>query len=144
MNTTYDEVIETFLSKITEYDWYRYTDIEKDKIIEGYMKSACSKWRTSKINLNDRDDELRVFNNQLTDTHIDIITTGMIVEWLKPKLYNSDKLKAFLNTKDLNLTSPQGILSQIRETYKEADVSFKVMMSEFSFNNNNVNEVDFL
>lgn len=143
MNTTYDEVIEVFIDKITEYDWYKYTDAEKDKIIEQYMISACSKWRNSGLDLKNRDDESRTFNIKLTDEHIDIITTGMIVEWLKPKLYNSDKLKAFLNTKDFNLTSPQGILSQIREVYNGAKTEFKVMMSEFSFNNGNVNEVSF-
>ena len=138
MNTTYNE--EVFIDKITEYDWYKYTDAEKDKI-EQYMISACSKWRNSGLDLKNRDDESRTFNIKLTDEHIDIITTGMIVEWLKPKLYNSDKLKAFLNTKDFNLTSPQGILSQIREVYSGAKTEFKVMMSEFSFNNGNVNEV---
>lgn len=143
MNTTYDDIIESFLGKITEYDWYKYTDSEKDEIIEQYMISACSKWRDSGLNLKDRDDINRTFNIELTDEHIDIITTGMIVEWLKPKLYNSDKLKAFLNTKDFNLTSPQGILSQIREVYNEARIEFKVMKSEFSFNNGNVNEVVF-
>ena len=143
MNTTYDDVIESFLGKITEYDWYKYTDAEKDEIIEQYMISACSKWRNSGLDLKDRNNDTRTFNSQLSDEHIDIIITGMVVEWLKPKLYNSDKLKAFLNTKDFNLTSPQGILSQIREVYNGARIEFKVMKSEFSFNNGNVNEVNF-
>ena len=143
MHTTYDDVIDNFLSKITEYDWYKYTDSEKDEIIEQYMISACSKWRNSGLNLKDRNDIDRTFNVELSDEHIDIIITGMVVEWLKPKLYNSDKLKAFLNTKDFNLTSPQGILSQIREVYNGARIEFKVMKSEFSFNNGNINEVNF-
>ena len=143
MNTTYDEVITVFLGKITEFDWFRYTDTEKDEIIEGYMIAACSKFRTSQMDLSDRNKETRVFNNVLGDERIDIITTGMIVEWLKPHLYDSENLKSFLNTKDYNRTSPQGLLSQVRQTYNEARIEFKNMITNYSFNHNDVNEVVF-
>lgn len=143
MGTTYDEIIEIFIDKISEYDWYKYTDIERDEIIEQYMFSACAKWRNSGVDLNDRDNENRRFNIKLTDEQIDIIVTGMIVEWLKPKVYDSDKMKTFLNTKDYRLTSPQGILDKIIQIYKIAKVEFKVMKSEYSFNRWNINEVNF-
>lgn len=141
MPTLYDDVINVFTNKITCYEWYNLIDIEIDKILDGYMISSCIKFRTCKIDLSDRDDDNRKFNNELNDEMIDIITEGMIVEWLKPILYNSDNMRSFLNTKELNLTSPQGVLSQIRQTYNECKIEFKKMVIEYSYNNNDVSVV---
>lgn len=141
--TTYDTIIEMFTSKISEYDWFNKTDVEKDEIIEKYMVSTCAKFRTCQIDLSDRDDVLRQFNNDLTDEIIDIIVTGMITEWIKPKLYNSDNLKSFLNTKDFNIAYKPQTLTQIRETYNECRLEFKSMVRNYSYNHNDINEVIF-
>lgn len=144
LNTTYDDVIQAFLKKISEFSWCKLEDIEIDETVLGYMFSACAKFRTSKIDLTDRDNVLKQFNNHLDDEYVDIITTGMIAEWLSPYVYNSDNMKLFLNTKDYNIVNQPQMLSQIRETQKECKLEFKSMVRNFSFNHNNINEVTFL
>jgi predicted AlkP superfamily phosphohydrolase/phosphomutase len=136
--TTFDNIIEMFLRKVTSYSWSGYLDAEKDYIIDGYMIAACSKFYTCDVNLSDRDNNNRIFNRDLTDEIIDIITDGMIVEWLKPIYYNSDNFEMVLSTRDLSASSIGNLLKEIRESYVECKNSFNKAIKDYSYNHNDV------
>lgn len=141
MSTSYNQVFEVFTNKITDFEWHKYIDAEIDKMLEKYMISACVKFRTCKVDLSDRDSTLKQFNVELDDEVIDIITTGMIVEWLSPKVYHSNNLQAFLNTRDFNIISPANLLSQVKSAFNECKIEFKKMITDYSYNHGKVNEV---
>lgn len=141
MATPYSDIYDCFLSRVTDYGFLSLIDSDKEDILCKYMILACAKFnRLCKVDLSDRDDEAMIFNNSLSDEIIDIITTGMVVEWLKPKYYFDDHLRNVLNTNDYKLaSSPANMLSAIRETYKETNKEFKAMMREYSFNHKDKN-----
>lgn len=143
MSTSYSQVFEVFANKITDFEWHKYVNEEIDEMLEKYMKSACAKFRTCKIDLSDRNNELKQFNNELDDEMIDIITTGMVVEWLSPKVYHSSNLQAFLNTRDFNIISPANLLAQVKSAFNECKIEFKSMVTDYSYHHSNVNEVVF-
>lgn len=139
--TPYSDVVNDFLSKVTDYDLPDMLLEDREEIVLGYMKRSCAKFsRLCLIDLLDIDEESEQFNQTLDEEVIDIITEGMIVEWLKPKLYTLENLRNVLNTKDFNMYSPANLLSQIRETYNESKSEFKSLMKNYSHYYGNVGD----
>lgn len=134
MNTSYSTVYSWFLDKVTAYSLAMFTDTEKEEIVYGYMRSACAKFRSCKIDLSDKDDDLQEFNAELSDEILDIISENMVVAWLQPKLNNEENLVNALSTKDYSVFSPANLLDKISNVYELATKNSKKMMSNYSFN----------
>ena len=132
--TNYSKVYSWFLDKVTAYSLTMFDDAEKEEIVYGYMRSACAKFKCCKVDLTDRDDELRVFNNTLNDEILDIISETMVVAWLQPKLNNEDNLVNSLSTKDYSLYSPANLLAKLTDVFNLAKKNSSIMISNYSFN----------
>lgn len=136
MATQYSDVYNTFLGKITDYELPKFDDVDKEEIIYGFMKSACTKFkRVCVVDLYDRDETLKQFNQSLDDEIIDIVTEVMIVEWLKPKVLSSENLKNCLSTKDFSLFSPANLLKESRETLELCKKEATKLINNYSFAN---------
>lgn len=136
MATPYSDVFNVFLGKITDYDLPKFNDIDREDILEGYMVSACVKFnKVCLVDLYDRNNDSKQFNNDLDDEIIDIITENMLVEWLKPKLLSTENLENALSTKDFSLFSPANLLGNIRETMNLIKKEARVLINNYSFNN---------
>lgn len=142
MATPYSTVTDRFLNKITDFDLGKLAESDVEEVLFNFMYSACSKFHTSSIDLSDRDGILEQFNETLTEDIIDIISEGMIVEWLKPKVLHTDNLANFLNNKDLSVAaSPANILKEIKDTLKESRAEFDRLIKEYSYINSDVSDM---
>ncbi len=139
MATPYSEIYNSFIARVTDYDLLELEYEERDDFLHTLMVRSCSKFSDiCLINLNNRDDESEQFNDTLPDDVVDIVSTGMIVEWLKPRLYHNENLRNMLNTKDYSTFSPANLLSQIKEAYTDARKEFNSMMVQYSYTHGNV------
>ncbi len=141
MPTPYSDVYNVFLNRITDYDLPAFTEENRETILHGFMINACSKFKrvckkVSKVDLSDRDETNKQFNSVLSDEQIDIITTGMIMEWVKPKYYLDENMRNMLNTKDYNMAaSPVNVLGGVRNTYDQVKREFESAINKYSFVN---------
>lgn len=139
MATPFSDIYNSFLDKITDTDLLALTDDNKELFLNGLMKKSIIGFKNiCSIDLTDVNEETEQFNQTLKDEDIEILSTGMIVEWLKPKYYFNDNLKNSLNTKDYSTFSPANLLKEIRETYLNAKKEFKSMINEYSYLNGNI------
>ncbi len=133
MNTQYSEVYKWFLKKVTYYSLEMLDDADKEDVVNGYMKTACAKFRCCKVDLSDRNDKRQEFNNTLDDEILDIISESMVVAWLQPKLNNEENLVNALSTKDYSVYSPANLLDKISTVYETARKNAKIMIGNYSF-----------
>lgn len=138
MGTPYEDIIKAFLGKVTDLDLPRFENDMREEIVMGYMKTACAKFsricsKVTDIDLSDRDNILKCFNDELDDEVIDIITENMLVEWLKPKVLFSDNLSNVLNTKDFSTYSPANMLKELRETLDYLKKNARALINNYSF-----------
>ncbi len=139
MATSFSEIYNSFLDKITDTDLLTLSDSNRELFLNGLMESASGKFQgICLVDLTDKDEVVKQFNNTLSDEEIDIISTGMIVEWLKPKYFFNDNLKNSLNTKDYNTFSTANLLKEIRETYLNTKKEFTSMINKYSYLNGNI------
>jgi hypothetical protein len=134
--TEYKVVFEKFKDKITDPDLLLYLESIQQEILISLMSSACVKFkRICKQNLSDRDNTLMMFNFDVDEEVIDIMTDIMVEYWLKPYLNNIENLRNQLSTKDFSVFSPANLLNAVQNTYDLSRKRAKSAMNEYSFIN---------
>lgn len=146
-NVPYDLFTGAFLSKVSEFDFVNMKDFERNNLIDGYMKRAISEFKKiCKYDLTSTaDDIVRTFFVEISDDDIDelaeIISEGMLVQWMKPFTYRQEGLESVLNTRDFTTYSPAELLMRIGEAYKKAQRDFTNKMREYSYNHGDLTDL---
>ena len=144
MSVPYDVFTGAFLAKIHEYEFIQMMDEDRNDIVDTYMKHALQAF---KKNCNydlftTGNDENREFSVDIPaedlDELVDIISEGMVVQWLKPYLYKQENLENLLNTRDFTTYSPAELLNRVGATHKQALRNYTQMIREYSYNHANL------
>lgn len=139
MSIPYDVFTMAFLSKVSEYELFRLADDERITIVDDYMKKAIAAFRPMCLyDLSTTgDDEQRLFDVDIDDGDIDeivdIVSEGMLVQWMKPYVYRQENLENALSTRDFSVFSPAELLLRISGAYDTVRKNFVQMMREYSF-----------
>lgn len=141
--TPYKAFIDTFLDKISDYKLLNYEDYLVDELAVGYMKRVCTKFdKICQADLSQQDDnEYAFLSDEIDDEIIDIVTDGMVVEWLRQYVNNSDKLENILNTKDFTMYSSKNLLAEIKSLYQDEQKAFTNSMREYSYNHGDLSNL---
>lgn len=147
MSVPYDKFTDAFLQKITEYEFIRLSDYERNHLVDGYMKRAIAAFKKiCKYDLTTTaDDTIREFDINIDagdlDEIIEIVSEGMVVQWMKPYTYKQENLESVLNTKDFTTYSPSELLMRISAAYTAARKDFTNMMREYSYNHGDLTDL---
>lgn len=139
MSISYDRFINSFLNKISEYDFLTLYEDERNAVVDNYLQKAIQSFNAvSKYDLSSaKNDESRSFNIDIPDSELeeilDIVSEGMVVQWLKPYVYNQEQLQNVLNTRDFTSYSPAELLYRVTGAYKSAQKDFTNMIREYSY-----------
>lgn len=146
MSISYDAITNAFLSKITEFEFLQIPEEDRTIIIDGYMKRAVTAFKNvCQYDLTAYDDTLREFTDDFDETDIDeileIISEGMLVQWLKPYVYKQELLENALNTADFTTYSPAELLLRVGNAYAKAQKDYTQMVREYSYNHGDLSEL---
>lgn len=139
MEVSYDVFTKRFLSKMKEYDLFELDKHVRIDIVDDYMKRACAQFnKICKYDIVNGDDYARKLNADIPDTDIeeiaDIVSEGMLVQWMKPYIYRQENFENMLNTTDYSGYSPAELLHRITSAYEMCKKDFSNMMKEYSYN----------
>ena len=140
MSVSYDAFTEAFLAKITEFDMLQLDVEDQVAIVDGFMKRAIEQFAyVCKYDfITTGDDTTRTFDIEVDGKDlyeiVDIVSEGMVAQWLKPYLFKQTLLQNVLNTRDFSVYSPAELLKQVRATYLKAQDDFTQMVREYSYN----------
>lgn len=139
MSLSYDVFTAAFLAKISEFEFATMDDDIRTGSVDGYLKRAVAAFRRNcKYDLSSAaNDEEREFSVDVADDDIDelvdIISEGMLVQWMKPYVYNQENLEQQLNTRDFTIYSPAELLAKIGSAYATARKNYKNMIYDYSY-----------
>lgn len=120
---------------------------ERNATIDGYMKRAIAAFRKiCKYDLTaTADDNVREYDVEIEqedlDEIVEIVSEGMLVQWMKPYTYQQESLENALNTKDFSTYSPAELLMWIGNAYAAARKDFTNMMREYSYNHGDLTDL---
>lgn len=147
MSIPYDIFAGEFLAKISEYDFLSLDEADRTSIVDGFMKRAMSAFRKNckhdlftTGNDIDRRFEVDIPEDDLIEL-TDIISEGMVVQWLKPYVYKQELLENVLNTKDFTTYSPAELLLRVGNAYTKAQKDYKDMIREYSYNHGDLTDL---
>lgn len=146
MGISYDAITNAFLSKITEFELLQLPSISRKELVDSYMKRAATAFKNVCLyDLTAYDDTLREFTDDFdeadVDEILDIISEGMLVQWLKPYVYNQELLENALNTADFTTYSPAELLLRVGNAYAKAQKDYTQMVREYSYNHGDLSEL---
>lgn len=146
MTISYDTFIGAFLSKITEYEFIQLPEEDRVSILDGYLKRAVNAFKKNcKYDLSLSDDLTREFTDDFesedVDEIIDIVSEGMLIQWLKPYVYKQELLENTLNTRDFTMYSPAELLMRVSNAYSKAQKDYTQMIREYSYNHGDLTEL---
>ena len=147
MSVKYDIFIGDFLEKVTERDLLMLAPKERDEVVLGYMKRSIAGFKKNCLYdlTSTRDDVLLEFNIDIReedlDEIVDIVSEGMLVQWLKPMAYKKDLYENVINTRDFSQYSPAELLLRVGEAYKQAKREYTQKIREYSFNHGELTEL---
>ena len=72
---------------------------------------------------------------------VDIVSEGMVVQWLKPYVYRQELLENALNTRDFTTYSPAELLKQVRSAYNGVQKDYTQMIREYSYNHGHLTDL---
>jgi len=140
MSISHDMLTGSFLAKITEFEFIEIDDESRTSIIDGYMRRAVNAFKKNcKYSLHTSyDDENRTFAIEIKDEDVDeivdILSEGMVAQWLKTYLNRQELLESTLNTRDYTTYSPAELLRRVGEAYDRVQKNYTQMIREYSFN----------
>lgn len=138
MATAYDKIYENVLSKLKTYDFANMTSGEIKEYLHDYLIPATVKFHVCKKNLQERDDTLELFSEDLSDTEIEIIGNYLLLEYIDSTyIRTSTLLKANLSSSDFNAFSPANMLDKLmsmRTTYLREN---ETLISRYAWMNKN-------
>ena len=153
MTIPYDVFTSAFLSKISEYDFITLPDQERQDVVDGYMLRALTAFRRiCKYDFQKPVDE----HGEIIDERyfvvdvpsgreakaefdiyeiVEIVAEGMVVQWLKPYVYQQENLQNVMNTRDYSLYSPAELLMRVGNAYAKAQKDYTQLVRDYSYNN---------
>lgn len=146
MNISYDVLTRAFLSKITEFDFMRLQECTSQAMIDGYIRTALYRFdKVCKYDLKRTESDERFLTADIAeedvDEIVDILSEGMIAEWLKPYVYKAENLENVLNTTDYTSYSPAELLLRITGVYKMAKEEFDKMIKDYSYDHGDLSDL---
>ena len=146
MSVSYDVFAGAFLSKITEYTFMQLQEENRTAIVDGFLKRAVPKFaKVCRYNLTECDDGARVFLADIPadglDEIVDIVSEGMLEQWMKPYVYRQENLENILNSRDFTTYSPAELLLRVGNAHAKVQRDYTNMIREYSYNHGDLSDL---
>ena len=113
MATPYEIVYGRFLNKCSDFNLADLDDHTLNEMMKDWLDSAIIRTRTSS-DLSARDDEAEIFENDLTDQDVELLSMGMILAWLDQRIQSTEYTNLFIGGKESKFYSPSQQLAELR------------------------------
>lgn len=137
MNTHYSEVDNLFLSKITDDFLLSMDESQIQNLLDVYRFSAGVKFKKCK-KISNRNEDLRIFNEKLTDEELEILSNLMVLEWIKPRVNSIELLEPAMSTKDYQTFSNANHLNSLQALLKSTRNDVDRMIVSYTYSTNDL------
>ena len=136
MATSYEKIYDRFTQKITDFNLVEIDDYSLDKMLQGWLNTAVVKTRKCQHDLSQRDEELQVFKEDLSDLEIELLAMGMLDAWVSQYLNSTENVLQFIGGKEEKYYSQSQQLAELRNIKKENSLEMNRLHNYYTYTNN--------
>jgi len=140
MATPYSVVDNSFLSKLTDDYLLDMPEEDLQTLIDGYRNSASIRFKQCK-KLDEKNDDLRQYNENLTIEEIEILANLMVLEWLKPLINSIEILKQNMSTKDYRMYSQANHLKELQALRSNTIAEIDSLIVSYTYTSDKLNDL---
>lgn len=148
MTLSYQDIYEFFMPKVNDYGLAQLLEVDMEtsnEMLRDWMIGAiaipqCRKL-FAEIKANDDIHELQVTLKQEVDGYsdflfvCDIITEGMVIKWLQPKVHSTLNTNQFFGGKEEKFYSQANHSQRLSDMLKDANRNFKKIIRDYNYIN---------
>lgn len=134
MATPYEKIYNRFLNRTTDFNLAALDDDTLRLMLKGWLHSAVVQVRTT--NDLSYDDELEVFNNDLSNLDIELLAMGMTMAWLDQTLNSTELTLQFIGGKEEKYYSQANHIAELRALREDTRLEMKRLHSYGTYTNN--------
>lgn len=133
--TSYHEIYDRFLRKITDFNLPQLDDSELQEICKGYMESSIAKFKKIKSDLSKRDDVVLHFDEDLLDVEKEILALQMVCEWVEPQVNSTLLLSQMVGWKEDKFFAQSNQISALKTLRESAEERARALRRDWSYQN---------
>jgi hypothetical protein len=141
MATSFDIIKKRFLNKITDPDLASLLPDTIDSILNEYLNSAIVRFQKCKKDINNFDDVLQQFTDDLNQVEIEILANWMVYEWASQQVYRVELLRQSLSSKDYAMYSQANHLDKMLLLKQQLYVETNQMILDYSYDFGSVDDL---
>lgn len=134
MATPFESIYSKFLLSVTDKSLSKFTNDELEEILYEYLDTSANVYfKQCKKNLQDIDKILKVFNKDLTSEEIYILSLGMVLNWIQPKILHENKMRQSLGDRDYKLSSNWQTLNTLMSIEEKTEKKLKNAIQSYIY-----------
>lgn len=126
----FEDVLEMMLSMLNDYDITGYTDNDLYLEVGVRVNIVLAKAMLDDIEF---DAEFSEFSRDLTLYEANILAHGLLMQWLYPKVHNTEVLEAQLTNKEFTAFSNANRINSMIQLQRNAQEEFYYLISNYDF-----------
>ena len=146
MTSSYETIYSRFLQKISDYELIQIDESTVYMLMNDWMRATLSKPYVRKLFASIvLDDEIMTLEYELKnaiddftdeDFVIEILSNGMVVEWLEPQINNILYTKQFVGGKEEKFYAQSNQLAQLQSLLSDAKTELRKTIRDHGYINN--------
>ena len=134
MATPYEELYERALFKVKDLKLGSMDESERRYVLKRYLDSAVADFNAKcEKDLDDRDELVEEFVEDLTNDEKEILALGMAYYWLSAQIMDRSLLKNKISTKDYQYFSPANLMREINEMRTDVRKEYRHRIAEYTY-----------
>ena len=131
--TSYTEIYDIFLSKISDVKILSLSDEDIEQLLESYMFNSIAFIKECKTDLTDVDSENKCFKNDLLSIEKELIASEMVVQWLEPQLNSTLLTKQFFGGKEEKFYAQANQLEKLQDLYDYTRINVRKISRDYTY-----------
>lgn len=134
MGTPYEKIYENLLPKFRSYEILLMTTEEVKDYLHDYLIPATTRFHVCRKDLNDRDDNLQMFNVDLSDIEIEILSNYLLLEYIDSNYVRTPTLlKVSLPSTDFKAFSSANHIEKLMNMHKTFLSENEALLSRYAW-----------
>lgn len=134
MATPYEKLYENLLPKFRSYEIPLMSTEEVKDYLHDFLIPAVSRFHVCRKDLDNRDDILQRFNEDLSDIEIEILSNYLLIEYIDSEyIITPSLLKVQLPSSDFKVFSPANFLEKLMNMHKTYVTENETLLSRYAW-----------